>query len=132
MNGFGTKGTDLDINLNYDDCDENLSRLIPEQSIDGGDASASQGKVVSLVAALLKEIVAGCHHVKLVPISSRFQLLKFQHDKLKCDLSFCNRLAVRNTEYQRFLATSCELLRPLVYTVRAWATHCELRGEWIV
>nr|5WU1_A Chain A, Speckle targeted PIP5K1A-regulated poly(A) polymerase [Homo sapiens]5WU1_B Chain B, Speckle targeted PIP5K1A-regulated poly(A) polymerase [Homo sapiens]5WU3_A Chain A, Speckle targeted PIP5K1A-regulated poly(A) polymerase [Homo sapiens]5WU3_B Chain B, Speckle targeted PIP5K1A-regulated poly(A) polymerase [Homo sapiens] len=149
INSFDVHGCDLDLFLDLGDLEEPqpVPKLPPASPLledreegDLGKASelaetpkeekAEGAAMLELVGSILRGCVPGVYRVQTVP-SARRPVVKFAHrpSGLHGDVSLSNRLALHNS---RFLSLASELdgrVRPLVYTLRAWAQGRGLSGS---
>nr|8IDF_A Chain A, Speckle targeted PIP5K1A-regulated poly(A) polymerase [Homo sapiens] len=149
INSFDVHGCDLALFLDLGDLEEPqpVPKLPPASPLledreegDLGKASelaetpkeekAEGAAMLELVGSILRGCVPGVYRVQTVP-SARRPVVKFAHrpSGLHGDVSLSNRLALHNS---RFLSLASELdgrVRPLVYTLRAWAQGRGLSGS---
>ena len=121
-NGLGFPGCDLDIYLDLGPANtpggelEDVPVIMSEkQKVRVAQRVLSDIKQISRVTAIL---------------SARVPILKFIHRPtgIHCDISFKNRLSVKNTEYIRLCLDTDSRVRPLLIAVRFWAKHYGLAG----
>ncbi|XP_067133552.1 poly(A) RNA polymerase, mitochondrial-like [Centruroides vittatus] len=131
VNGFGCYSGDLDINLQL--CDEQRETktplcFLPKPMLTNDRAQLQ--RTLETFADLLQIFVPGVSHMVRI-LKARVPILKFQHEitGIWCDLSMSNKNAIDMAE---FLFTYGELdphVRPLVYTIRRWASRCKLTSD---
>ncbi|XP_071103920.1 speckle targeted PIP5K1A-regulated poly(A) polymerase-like [Haliotis cracherodii] len=150
VNGFGVKGCDVDIYLDFHDDQEEAMHLPDSQAPvklpyhrDIQSLKRTEGPLTSadlqlmtaydkvkLVSRILVEHAPGCNNIIVIP-SARCPLIKFTHEPsgIKCDLSINNKLALRNTRLLQLCSRIDERVGLLVYTVRYWAKVKEIAGN---
>ena len=120
LNGLGFPGCDLDIYMDLDnkyaDNDGNWNNVNNEK------------QKVRIAAEVLLSIPQYSRLTQI--INARVPILKFIHRPtgISCDISFKNRMSVRNTEYIRLCTKTDTRVRPLMLAVRYFAKHHGLAG----
>ncbi|XP_050405949.1 speckle targeted PIP5K1A-regulated poly(A) polymerase [Patella vulgata] len=148
VNGFGVKGCDLDLFLDFND-DKQESKQKQHTPVqlpyvrDITTLKKSCGPLyshdlqqmslydkVKLVSRILCEKGPGCNDIFCIP-STRCPVVRFVHEPsgLKCDLSVNNRLALRNTQLLALYSSLDERVKLLVFTIRYWAKLRKIAGN---
>ena len=88
----------------------------------------SEQEKVRIARRVLSNITQICRMTAI--LGARVPILKFVHRPtgIHCDISFKNRLSVKNTEYIRLCLETDTRVRPVLVGARFWAKHHELAG----
>ena len=122
VNGFGVKGSDMDLVLMIDDAPAEPTE---PTSDDEGDEEAKKHPHAALVEKVVSALTS-LHYPDVVGIATaRIPVVKFKEPAsgLVCDICFNNGLALRNSQ---LLATYSGLdprVCPLVFAVKNWAKN---------
>ncbi|XP_067685867.1 speckle targeted PIP5K1A-regulated poly(A) polymerase-like [Haliotis asinina] len=150
VNGFGVKGCDVDIYLDFhDEGEEDIDLPVVQDPVklpyhrDIQSLKRTEGPLTSadlqemtaydkirLVSRILVDHAPGCNNIIVIP-SARCPLIKFTHEPsgIKCDLSINNKLALQNTRLLQLCSRIDERVGLLVYTVRYWSKVKEIAGN---
>ncbi|GBM18147.1 Speckle targeted PIP5K1A-regulated poly(A) polymerase [Araneus ventricosus] len=141
INGFGTKGGDMDMMFSPSSDYEHLDAS--EINDDGGTPIISDARENPSVMAqlknmskekqlrfLLRVLRRNRNEIKgAVYIPAKCPIVKFivSHNyDVWCDLSFQHGLAKYNTELLRFFSVLDSRIKPLMITLRFWARHLKI------
>ena len=122
LNGLGFPGCDLDIYLD-------LGPPAPARGqLEDVPVEMSEQEKVRIARRVLSNITQICRMTAI--LGARVPILKFVHRPtgIHCDISFKNRLSVKNTEYIRLCLETDTRVRPVLVGARFWAKHHELAG----
>lgn len=129
INGLGFPGCDLDIYMDLDN-----PRLSSDSRCHSDDVLANIPVTVSekqKVRTATKILASVPQVSRMQPIiNARVPIIKFIHRPtgIHCDVSFKNRMSVRNTAYIRLCTETDARVRPLMLAVRYFAKHHGLAG----
>lgn len=131
VNGFGCHSGDLDINLELSEEQKEVKTTL--QFISKKMLSNERMQIqctLETFAKMLKMFVPGVSHMIQI-LNARVPILKFQHDvtDILCDLSMSNSSAVDIAELLFVYGELDPHIRPLVYTIRRWASKNGLTSD---
>ena len=129
VNGLGFQGCDLDIYMDLDN--PSLSRE-SQSKTDNVLAEVPVTVTQKQKVRTATKILASVPQVsRMQPIiNARVPIIKFIHRPtgIHCDVSFKNRMSVRNTAYIRLCTETDSRVRPLMLAVRYFAKYHGLAG----
>ncbi|KAG8228458.1 hypothetical protein J437_LFUL009109 [Ladona fulva] len=142
VNGFGRKGSDLDLCLQFDedfvkrkhreegDDSKAAVRLVFQAKTTVASGRAQIQRQMETVGDILQLFLPGCTHVRRI-LQARVPIVKYHQDLtgLECDLSMTNLTAVYMSELLWIMGTLDSRVRPLVFFVRHWAKAAGLTYE---
>ena len=125
INGLGFPGCDLDI---YMDLEVAPVKPDPSDVLADVPVLVTEKQKVRTATKILSS-VPQCSRMQPI-INARVPIIKFIHRPtgIHCDVSFKNRMSVRNTAYIRLCTETDARVRPLMLAVRYFAKHHGLAG----
>ncbi|KAF7995692.1 hypothetical protein HCN44_006799 [Aphidius gifuensis] len=131
VNGFGKKGCDLDLVMNLDNniMEKQGSRLVFRTKSIVSDQRSQTKKTMELLSFIMQTFIPGISNVIRI-LKARVPIIKYDHllTGLECDFSMTNMTAVYMSELLYIYGESCEFVRPLVFTIRQWASSVNITG----
>ena len=129
INGLGFPGCDLDIYMDLDNQPlSSLSQCNPDDAINNEMKAETEKQKVRTATKILASVPQISRLQSI--INARVPIIKFIHRPtgIHCDVSFKNRMSVRNTAYIRLCTEADARVRPLMLAVRYFAKHHGLAG----
>ncbi|XP_043280667.1 poly(A) RNA polymerase, mitochondrial-like isoform X2 [Venturia canescens] len=138
VNGFGKRGCDLDLALNFEvqKLDTSSSRFVFHSKLISHDGKLQSKKFLEIIADSIQYFMPGISNVRRI-LQARVPIIKFDQrlTGLECDLSMSNGMAVHMAELLCFYGEVDYRVRPLIFTIRHWAHHVGITnpvpGRWI-
>ncbi|XP_011301529.1 poly(A) RNA polymerase, mitochondrial [Fopius arisanus] len=138
VNSFGKRGCDLDLVMTLDGekREKITSRFVFQTKSSLPEERAQTKKSMEIISNVMQSFIPGVRNVRRI-LHARVPILKYDHTLtgLECDLSMTNMSAVYMSELLFILGEHDVRVRPLVFTIRQWATSVGLTnanpGGWI-
>ncbi|XP_064458450.1 poly(A) RNA polymerase, mitochondrial-like isoform X2 [Ornithodoros turicata] len=134
VNGFGRHACDIDMVYCVPPEQKGVLCFQGKQQL-VNDRTLTQ-RVLETLGDLLHYLVPGVSQVHRI-LRARVPIVKFQHDitDLECDLTLNNMSGVDMSRILHFYSLLNPCIRPLMYTVRKWATASRVTekapGSWV-
>ena len=128
INGLGFPGCDLDIYMDLDNPPSSDSRFNNDDVLADVPVSVTEKQKVRTATKILTSVPQVSRMQPI--INARVPIIKFIHRPtgIHCDVSFKNRMSVRNTAYIRLCTEADARVRPLMLAVRYFAKYHGLAG----
>ncbi|CAG5092699.1 Similar to MTPAP: Poly(A) RNA polymerase [Cotesia congregata] len=138
VNGFGKSDADLDLAINLRiKSGSPTSRVVFHTKEAKYDHREPMIRLLDSISGLMRTAIPGVSRVASI-LKARVPIVSFDHvyTGMECDLSITNSTAIYMSELLYLFGEFNDKVRPLVYTVRLWAsfvglTNSRSPGPWI-
>ncbi|XP_011503747.1 PREDICTED: poly(A) RNA polymerase, mitochondrial [Ceratosolen solmsi marchali] len=138
VNGFGKQNCDLDLSLHFEKekIEKMNSNLVFHTKYFSITDKHRVQNVMEIIAGIMNICIPGIFNIRKI-LQARVPIIKFDHKltEIECDLSMTNTSAYYMSELLYMYGEMDWRVRPLIFTIKAWAKNCSLTkdtaGPWI-